>query len=211
MKINFEENRPAQVLACLLVLAFVLTADLLLLRYMRSSSATSIEPTPLPMASRWEDITLPADNPQPSTVMVATRTNKAVSRDSTGLPGASTRYQAQWGASPERQTKVDHSWIQELVRSVARSKPTLHSASFIGLDGTVLAHTEAQWLYTNMSHRKFFREALQGNNASEILHAAATARAFHVSAKPVKIDGQIIGVLCTTNEVSKTSAGMRLS
>ena len=192
MKINVAENVSVQVLICLIVLLFFLGINYYIYK------------------NRWS-FTTPsaayAGYASPGPAARGPRMTPHVAKEprDTGARGLVPAVPDVRGLPLNQAERKSRSWVQELVRSVMQGDPSLHSASFIGPDGTVLAHTETHRLYTKLAHMNYFKEAMRGRNVSETLNPGNSPSAFRVVATPVNIDGEIVGVLCMTKTVPDTT------
>lgn len=192
MKINVTENVSVQVLICLMVLLFFLGINYYI--YKNKWSFTTPSAAYAGYANSGPDARESRMTPHVTKESRGTGTRGIVP----AVPDVNSR--------PMKQAEgKSHNWIQEMVRSVMQGDPSLHSASFIGPDGTVLAHTETHRLFTKLAHMNYFKEAMRGKHVSETLTPGNAPSAFQVVATPVNVDGEIVGVLCMTKTVPDTT------
>lgn len=170
MRINIKEHRLAQVTVCLLILALAVGANYLIYRYKKPSNRIAIAAVG-GIGGAWSGL------------------------DRMEIRDAISR-RAGNGLSRKEKAVADPDWASEMVRVVAWSDPLLHSASFINAEGAVLAHTQGWSLAMNFAHRSYFKKAMAGENASEIVRIGNPTGVFKISVTPVKIDGVVVGALC---------------
>lgn len=176
MRINIKENRLAQATVCLLILAFAVGANYLIYIYKKPSGRSAVTVMG-GVGEAWSGL------------------DRAEMRDAISRRAGEAVVTGN-GASRREKAFADPDWAQEMVRVVAWSDPLLHSASFINAEGAVLAHTQGWSLSMNFAHRSYFKKAMAGENATEIVRIGSSARVFKISVTPVKIDGVVVGALC---------------
>ncbi len=190
MKINMEENKLVQLLACFAFLALVLGAEFLIYKYQNHDTSEYIK--------KADKITVKRKNVQErATVQLK---EVSVDVDVARRMRAVHREKAVGRATP--QAVEPPTWAQRLVKTVEQNNPELHSVALLDVDGTILAHTDARRLYINLSDKLFFKDAMRGEASSEVMYSEQPQVLLRVIAVPIRFNGRVVGVLCAAVDIS---------
>lgn len=190
MRINLEESRVAQWLACLTVLVLVVGVELLIYKYKKPRTADYIK--------QADTVTTRRKNAQ----VRALAQLKDVANDAATvhrMHAVIKKYGGNGAGNPELEAL---SWAQKMAEAIAQANPSLHSVAFLGPDGTILAHTDSRKLLTNCAHKLFFKDAMRGETSSETLFSETPPTVLKVVAIPLKLNSKVIGVISMTIDIS---------
>ncbi len=185
-----EENRLAQWLACLAFLALVLGGEFLIYKYRTPGTAEYIK--------KADTLTAKRKNVRERAVSQL----KDVSTDADVARRMRALLRGKFGEGPTSHAGDPSTWAQQLVKAIAQSNPALHSVALLGPDGTVLAHTDAKQVYSNLAGKLFFKDAMRGEASSEVVYNEHSAAALRVIAVPIRLNGRVVGVLSAAVDIS---------
>lgn len=191
MKTDIGESKIAQSLVCLTVLILFLGAEYYIL--------SAREPAEPDYVKKSDTVTSRQVNSQVST---SAQLNNVLT-DKRILLRMNSLFGVRNANASVQQSEEHFNWALELVRTIEKANPALHSVALLDTSGTVISHTDTRQMSSNWAHRKFFRDAMRGEVGTETTYSEKPPTALKIVAVPVKLNGKVIGVLCAAMDISK--------